>query len=52
MDACVCSAGTVNAQSLAKDPLKCVLQMVLNRVTMRLALPSGKRRAVVRDDKF
>jgi hypothetical protein len=52
MDAGVCSPGTVNAQAPANDPLKRVLQMVLNRVAMRLALPAGKRRAVVRDDKF
>ena len=42
----------VNAHSSVSDTLKRALEMILHRVVMRLALPAGERRAVVRNDEL
>jgi hypothetical protein len=52
VDARVRSSGAVKARRLAKDALKCALQVILDSIAMRLALPTGERRAIVRDDEF
>src|SRR5438093_9069036 len=52
MDTGVRSSGAMNARRLAKDALKRALHEVLDRVAMRLALPTGERRTVIRDDEF
>ncbi len=52
VDTRVCSSGAVNARRLAKDTLKRVLYVILDRVAMRLALPTGEWCAVIRDDEF
>jgi hypothetical protein len=50
--ACIRSSGSVNAHTLAADALKRALQMILNGIAMRLALPAGKRRAIISDVYF
>jgi Arc/MetJ-type ribon-helix-helix transcriptional regulator len=52
VNTCVRSSRAVNAYSSASDALKSALEMILHRVAMRLALPTGERRAVVRDDEL
>jgi hypothetical protein len=52
VDAGVCSSGAVNAHRFAKDPLKRALHVILDSIAMRLALPTGELRAIVRDDEF
>src|SRR5206468_4968138 len=52
VDACVCPSGSVNTHGPAGDALKGVLEIVLDRVAMRLTLPAGERRAVISYDKF
>lgn len=52
VDAGVRSSRAMNAHVFAKDPLKCLLYVVLNRIAMRLALPTRERRAVVRDNQL
>ena len=52
VDACVCASGTMNAHRSASDASKRALQMILDRVAVRLALPSGEWRAVVSDNEF
>ena len=52
VNACIRSPGPVDAHEFAGDALKRVLQMILNSVAMRLALPPGERHAVVRYDHF
>jgi hypothetical protein len=42
----------VNARRLAKDALKRALHVILNGIAMRLALPTGEWRTVIRDDEF
>src|SRR5438445_9871758 len=42
----------VDPDALTSDTLKGALEMILNRVAMRLALPSRKLASVVRDDQF
>ena len=37
---------------LGTDSLKSAFQVVLNRIAVRLALPSGKRSTVVRNDQL
>jgi hypothetical protein len=46
------SSGTVNAHRSASDALKSALEMILHSVPVRLALPAGERRAVVRNDEL
>jgi len=46
------SSGAVNARLCAKDPFKRALHVILDRIAMRLALPTGERRAIVRDNEF
>jgi hypothetical protein len=46
------TSGAVNTHSSASDALKSALEMILHRVPVRLALPPGERRAVVRDDEL
>jgi hypothetical protein len=52
VDAGVRSSRAVNAHRFAKDPLKHALHVILNRIAMRLALPTGERRAIVCYDEF
>jgi hypothetical protein len=52
VNARVRSSGAVNAHRIAKNPPKRTLQVVLDRIAMRLALPTGERRTIVSDDKF
>jgi hypothetical protein len=46
------ASGAVNAHQFASDALKSALEMILDRVPVRLALPTRERRAVVRDDEL
>jgi hypothetical protein len=48
----VCSPRAVNAYNSTTYALKRALEVILHRVAMRLALPAGERRAIVRDDQF
>src|SRR5438445_7838493 len=50
--ASVGSAGSVQANALAADAFKCALKMILNRIAVRLTLPTGKRSSVVGDDEL
>jgi hypothetical protein len=43
----VCSPGAVNAHRLPQNALKRLLQVILNRIAMSLALPPGELRAIV-----
>jgi hypothetical protein len=52
MNTCVRSSRAVNADSSASDVLKGALEMILHRVAMRLALPTGERCTVVRNDEL
>jgi hypothetical protein len=52
MDACIRSSGAVNTHWPASDALKGALEMILDRVAMRLTLPAGERRAVISDYHF
>jgi hypothetical protein len=52
MNACIRASGSVNTHGPASDALKGVLEMILDRVAMRLTLPAGERRAVIRDYHF
>jgi hypothetical protein len=52
VDACVCSSGAVNANRSASDALERALEIILNSIAVRLALPPGERRAVVRNDQL
>jgi len=52
MNACIRASGSVNMHGHAADALKGVLEMILDRVAMRLTLPAGERRAVISYDKF
>jgi hypothetical protein len=42
----------VNAHSVTADTLEHALELILNGVAMRLALPTRKLRAVVGNDQF
>jgi hypothetical protein len=42
----------MDTHNSASDALKRALEVILHRVAMRLALPAGERRAVVRNDKL
>jgi hypothetical protein len=46
------SSSAVNAHSSAGDALKRAFDVILHRVAMRLALPAGEWRAVVRNDEL
>ena len=52
MHARVCPPRAMNAHTLRTNLLERVFQMVLNAIAVRLALPTRKRRAVVRDDQL
>jgi hypothetical protein len=52
MNACVRASGSVNMHWPACDAFKGVLEMILDRVAMRLTLPAGERRAVISDYHF
>ena len=52
MDARIGPAGAMHPYGLGTDTLKGAFQSVLNRIAVRLALPSGKRGAVVRNDQL
>jgi hypothetical protein len=52
MNSCVGSTGAVHSNGLAADALKRALKMILNRIAMRLTLPTGERSSVVRDGKL
>ena len=45
------SSGAVNAHSSASNSLKRALEMILHRVSVRLALPASERRAVGTNDE-
>jgi len=46
------SSRAVNAYGSASDAPKGALEVILHRVAMRLALPAGERRTVVRNDEL
>ncbi len=50
VNACVRSPGPVNAQGTSGNAVKGAFEMILNGITVRLTLPAGEWRAVVRDD--
>jgi hypothetical protein len=50
VDACVRSPGPVNAHRPSGDAFKRAFEMILNGIAVRLTLPAGEWRAVVRDD--
>jgi len=50
VNACVRSPGPVNAHRPSGDPFKSAFEMILNGIGVRLTLPAGEWRAVVRDD--
>ena len=52
MNARVGPAGAMNPDRLGTDTLKSGFDVVLNPIPVRLALPAGKRRTVVSDDKL
>jgi hypothetical protein len=52
MDACIGASSSVHAHRRSGDLLKRALQMILDRVAMRLALPSRERCAIVSDNEF
>jgi hypothetical protein len=52
VDSSIRSPSSVNTHPLAADAFKRSLEVVLNRVSMGLALPACKRCAVVGDDYF
>jgi len=52
MNTCVRSSRAMNAYSSTNDAFKRAFEMILHCVAMRLALPAGERRAVVRDYQF
>jgi len=52
VDASVSSAGAVHPDRFARDFCQCPLQMILNSVAVKLALPTGKVRSIVRDHQL
>ena len=50
--ACVRSPGAVNAHRRAGEALERALEIILNGITVRLTLPAGEWRAIVRDNQF
>jgi hypothetical protein len=52
VNAGVCPSGAVNAHLFTKNSLKRALHVILDCIAMRLALPTGERRAIVRDNEF
>src|ERR1043166_1824702 len=52
MDARVGSPGAMDPDGRGTDGLKSLLQLVLDRVSIRLALPAGKRGAVVGNNEL
>src|SRR5450755_3228978 len=52
MDTGIGPPGAMHPYGLRTDTPKSVLQAVLNRIAVRLALPSGKRRTVVGNDQL
>jgi hypothetical protein len=52
VDACIRSPGPMNTKRFATDTLKRALDMILNRVSMGLTLPSRKSFPVVGDNHF
>ena len=52
MDAGIGPAGAVNTRALASHLTKSALNMILNRVAVRLALPARKLASVVGDDQL
>ena len=51
VNAGVRSPGPVNARGSSGNALERAFEVILNGVAVRLALPAGERRAVVRDDE-
>jgi hypothetical protein len=49
VNTCVRASGTVNTHNSTSDALESAVEMILHRVPVRLALPTGERRAVVSD---
>lgn len=52
VDPSISSPSTMNRCSLAGDTLEGAFQIVLNSVSMGLALPSGKWSAIVGNNQF
>src|SRR5439155_21337820 len=52
MDAGIGPPSAMDPDRLGTDTLKSIFQMVLNRIAVRLALPSGKRGTVVGNDQL
>jgi len=52
MNARVGPPGPMNPDRFGTDTLKSGFDVILNPIPVRLALPAGKRRTVVRDDKL
>jgi hypothetical protein len=52
MHAGIRSAGTMQSGSRTGDLLECAFQVVLDGISMLLALPPGKVIAIVRDDQL
>lgn len=50
VDACIRAAGAVHSHGLGTNLLDGFLEMVLNAIAIRLTLPAGERRAVIRDN--
>ena len=52
MNASVGSPGSVNAKASSACTLESAFEIILDRILMRLALPTGKRSTVVGNDQF
>src|SRR5207247_10890146 len=52
MDTRIGPSGAMDADRRGTDTLKSIFQVVLNRIAVRLALPSGKRCSVVGNDQL
>ena len=52
MDARIGPPGAMHSHALGANPLKRAFQVILNRIAVRLALPSGKWRTVVGNDQL
>jgi len=52
MHASIGSPGPMNAHGVTANAFESSLEMILDRVPMRLALPSAKSRPIVSDNQF
>ena len=51
MDSCVGASGAINRDRLLRYPAKCLLELCLYRMAVRLALPTAKAPAVIFDSE-